>query len=391
MDSSDSGVTALSAVATTDPLGVATFSGLSARLFAEIARQSVEVRTIETGRLRRLDYLSGAVDPRVLLKRLPGSSRILPLGVSRVRPEWYWSESGFTRASQRFDTAVAAMGYSGPMLQVGTQVLSGLPQLTQYCITDCTVVQAVGAGKFSVSRASKAVQAEAINAQQRVLDGCRRVFALSRWAADSIVQDYRIPEDRVIVVGAGANVDVDQPRILDRHSPFVLFVGYDWVGKGGPQLVDAMRRVRRRVPTARLVVVGATPPVAEPWIDVVGQLDKGCAEDEKTLARLYSAASCLALLSDFDAFPNVILEAGYYGVPTVAFDEGSRGEVVGDGVSGLLVLRDPNAIAEALARLLGDSEESIRMGMAAQELVRQEFTWPIVVDKILQEIGGDDT
>jgi glycosyltransferase involved in cell wall biosynthesis len=249
-----------------------------------------------------------------------------------------------------------------------------------YCITDCTVTQALGADEFSVSRASPRVQAEAIECQREVFAACRRILVLSEWTRRSVVDDYGVEPDRVVAVGAGANLADPLPRATDRARPMVLFVGRDWVQKGGPLLLDAFRLARARVPAARLVVVGCEPPLGnEPGVEVAGVLDRRDPAQDRRLRELYAEATCFAILSRFDAFPNVILEAGVAGLPVVSTDEGSRSEAVVDGVTGLLAAqRDPRQVADALEALLGDLDRAAAMGKAAEAGVAQNFTWPVV-------------
>jgi glycosyltransferase involved in cell wall biosynthesis len=249
-----------------------------------------------------------------------------------------------------------------------------------FCITDCTVVQALAADEFSVSRASARVQAEAIECQREVFAACRRILVLSDWTRRSVVDDYGVDGTRVVVVGAGANLADPLPRRTDTDRPAVLFVGRDWEQKGGPLLLDAFRLARSRVPAARLVVVGCEPPLgSEPGVEVVGVLDRRDPGEDRRLRELYAEATCFAILSRFDAFPNVILEAGVAGLPVVSTDEGSRAEAVVDGVTGLLAARrDPSLVADALVALLGDPERAASMGRAAAAGVAQHFTWPVV-------------
>jgi glycosyltransferase involved in cell wall biosynthesis len=367
---------ALIALASTDPLDPGTFSGLSRRLFAQLATQGVDISALATRDLRWHDALRGAVRPRAVLGR-GRADRRTPL----VDPDWIWSRRGFDTLSNRLAARLAERP-GVPVLQVGTQTDPGRGDPTRpvYCITDCTVTQALGADEFSVSRASPRVQAEAIECQREVFAACRRILVLSEWTRRSVVDDYGVAADRVVAVGAGANLADPLPRATDRARPMVLLVGRDWVQKGGPLLLDAFRLARARIPAARLVVVGCEPPLGnEPGVEVVGVLDRRDPAQDRRLRELYAEATCFALLSTFDAFPNVILEAGVAGLPVVSTDEGSRSEAVVDGVTGLLAAqRDPRQVADALVALLGDPDRAAAMGKAAEAGVAQNFTWPVV-------------
>ncbi len=374
----------LAAVATTDPLDERTFSGYSAALFTHLAERGVPVVPVASRQVRARDLLGGAVHWRGILRgRIRG--RRAPL----VDPDWYWSARVVERLSARVHERIAAAGGITHALQIGTHVCIDRDDVAAYCVTDCTVVQAVESGEFAISRATPAGVRRAVDWQRRVFASCDTVFTTSDWAAASVVDDFDQPAERVVTIGAGAtNVGRPDPPGAPTGPPTVLFVGYDWDLKGGPLLLDAWRAVARDVPDARLVIVGCSPRIADAGVEVVGRLDPRRAADRDRLVGIYRSATCLALLSDFDAFPNVILEAGAMGLPVIAFDEQSRREVVHDRDDGVLVAsRDVDAVAGALRMLLGDRSTAAAMGRRARERVEAGFTWDAVAARVLATMG----
>src|SRR6185295_2888197 len=93
--------------------------------------------------------------------------------------------------------------------------------------------------------------------ERRLYREAIHVFAQGTPHADSVVDFYGVPRDRTSVVGAGANFDPLPELPRDRpREPIVLFVGGDWLRKGGDVLIEAFRAVREKLPEARLQVVG---------------------------------------------------------------------------------------------------------------------------------------
>lgn len=79
-------------------------------------------------------------------------------------------------------------------------------------------------------------------------------------------------------------------------------------------------------------------------------------------------------LGDRDGIPNVIVEAMLQGVPVVATNAGAIGEVVQDGVTGLLVPEgDPAALARAIMRTVSDGAAALERAQRARDLVHREF------------------
>jgi starch synthase len=369
------------AVATKDPFDVATFSGLSARLFSGLRAQGFVVDGLTTRDLRWTDFLTGALNVRGLA-RGQFSGRYAP----KVSPRWLWSRRTYERLSRRFERKLESIEGEAAIIQIGTHVRTTQARFRSFCVTDTTVVQAVAAGEFSVSAAGRRIADEAIGWQREIFESCEKVFVLSEWAAKSVRDDYGLAAQRVVVLGAGANVAARLPRSIDVARPYILFVGMDWNQKGGPLLLDAFRLVRKEIPDARLVIVGCSPPVVDEGVEVVGRLSRKVPAEEQRLCELYAGASCFSILPVFDAFPNVLLEAGFFGVPVVATREGSRPEVVIDGETGLLApARDPRAIADLILVLLRDPAEAARMGANAERRVAASFTWPVVIERLITE------
>src|SRR6202022_1227657 len=89
------------------------------------------------------------------------------------------------------------------------------------------------------------------------------IAPFSRLVRDSLIADYGVDGRRVQVVGAGANVFPE--KVERKHDGnTLLFVGRDFVRKGGRVLLRAFARLRRERPAARLLLAGPTEPLALP-------------------------------------------------------------------------------------------------------------------------------
>jgi glycosyltransferase involved in cell wall biosynthesis len=107
--------------------------------------------------------------------------------------------------------------------------------------------------------------------------------------------------------------------------------------------------------------------------------------------RLLQQADLFVLSSRYEGFPMALLEAMTCGLPVVSFDcrTGPR-EMIKNGVNGLLVAPDDvDALAEAMARLMGSEDERKRLGKQAVA-VANEFSvarvaqmWRSVFDQIV--------
>jgi len=148
-------------------------------------------------------------------------------------------------------------------------------------------------------------------------------------------------------VSAEATERIDSARFRAKN---ILFVGIDWKRKGGPVLLEAFRRVRHAHPEATLTIVGRSPEVTQPGVEVVGRLPL------IEVARYYRSASIFCLPTLNEPFGLVLLEAFSYGLPIVATRIGAIPEIVEDGESGYLV--GPQNTDELADRLIYPARRS---------------------------------
>jgi glycosyltransferase involved in cell wall biosynthesis len=184
--------------------------------------------------------------------------------------------------------------------------------------------------------------------------------------------------ERVFVIPYGFEPELFAPSRAPRARGelVVLFCGQLTPRKGVHHLVEAFRGLE--LPSVRLVLVGPADPLlrrhVEAWaaderIEVVGEVPK------IELPRYYEAADVFALPSVADAQPLTCLEAMASGLPAVVTTAMGSREIVRDGVEGFVVApSDPEALAEALARLDTD-RELLEMMSAAAVHRAAEYTW----------------
>lgn len=216
--------------------------------------------------------------------------------------------------------------------------------------------------------------------EERVYRGAATIFSMSEFAARSLVRDYGVDPNRVRVVGAGPNVSPRPGDLGGRRETAILFVGRTFAPKGGPQLVEAFRRVRRDHPGAQLWIVSQAVPGPLPE----GAIFHGPLAEE-ALAMLYARASVFALPTLREAFGLAFVEAMSFALPVVGTRIEAIPEIVVDGETGLLVPpRDPAALGEALSALLADPSRARQLGAAGHVRAAERFGWDLAVGRMLE-------
>ncbi len=179
------------------------------------------------------------------------------------------------------------------------------------------------------------------------------------------------------VVRRQTGTDVDAPVIV-------------WVGSlTREKRVDRMLRVTslitRTLPTVCLWIVGDGPlrgALEEqvkalsltPNVRFLGSRDQ--------VSNFMQGGDVVALTSDTEGMPAVLLEAGLLGLPVVTTRVGGVPECVIDGETGILVERnDEEGFATALLSLIRQPERRHAFGESAKVTLRQHFTIPKVAQQ----------
>jgi glycosyltransferase involved in cell wall biosynthesis len=153
----------------------------------------------------------------------------------------------------------------------------------------------------------------------------------SEWAARDAVSRYRIPPERVKVlplgpnlVGAHSDNNIKELLIKRATSPCkLLFVGGDWVRKGGAFALAVTQELNRRGLRSELHIVGAKPPGDAPsFVRYHGFLRKSDPSHRARLSHLYSTSTFLILPTSAECYGIALVDACAHGLPSIAFSTG---------------------------------------------------------------------
>lgn len=198
-------------------------------------------------------------------------------------------------------------------------------------------------------------------AERRVFAAAHTVIANSQWAADSLLDDYELPANKVVVMPFGIMDPPARERALRPDRPRIVFLGRQFDRKGGPVLLEAWRRsVADR---SDLVLVTQDHIPSEPGLTVINDLGQG----DDRLWDILAESSLLAFPSTIDQAPNAVIEAMAAGLPVVAVPTAAVPEMVVDGETGChFPADDVDALGDALAALVDNPERMLSMGRAGR-------------------------
>jgi len=175
-------------------------------------------------------------------------------------------------------------------------------------------------------------------------------------------------------------------------APVLLTVGRMQRRKGQDMVIQALPRIRQKMPHVKYVMVGTGEELASlsTLTQELGVQDSvvfaGGVPDQE-LAAYYAACDVFIMPNrqiggDIEGFGIVYLEAGAAGKPVIGGKSGGTDDAIVDGVTGIRI--DGNnrvEIADAVIDLLSTPERAKAMGACGRRRVENEFTWDAVAQR----------
>ena len=204
--------------------------------------------------------------------------------------------------------------------------------------------------------------------------------------------DYRITKKPLKVLGHGNVMGIDLKRFdpeLEgirneaekiRSDKFTfIFIGRLVRDKGINELVHAFQRLSAKYHSIRLLLVGrleseldplTTETIAEiehnPAIEAVGQ--------QQDVRPWLLASDVFVFPSYREGFPNVVIEAGAMGLPSIVTDINGSREIIIEGQNGIIIpSKDSDSLYSAMESFINNPEQVSAMAWNARPLIASRF------------------
>ncbi|MEO3212361.1 glycosyltransferase family 4 protein [Parabacteroides distasonis] len=201
---------------------------------------------------------------------------------------------------------------------------------------------------------------------------------------------------RIIANGNVNGIDLSyfQPltQKVEPHDGFVFcFVGRIVRDKGINELVHVFTRLYAERKDLRLILVGPFEKDLDPVaLDVEKLILNHSAISfmgwQKDVRPYFAMSDALVFPSYREGFPNVVMQAGAMGLPSIVTDINGCNEIIVDGENGIIIPpKDEEALYKSMSYFLDNSDKVKIMAEKARPMIQSRYERKKVWDALLEE------
>lgn len=208
-------------------------------------------------------------------------------------------------------------------------------------------------------------------------------MVISTWLKEILLEQY---EQEAEVLVTPVNQDSFYREENDRNTASrvcLLHHDYDW--KGYKDAIEAVKKARSENCKVDLVVFGEKLQDPTPLYEEAGfKFEYYYRPTGDVLRRLYSSCGTFLCASWYEGLGMPAMEAMMCGMAVVTTDTGgSRDYALNDETALVSPIKDPEALAKNLIRVLTDDSLRLRLGESGHRKV-QQFSWDANCEKLVK-------
>lgn len=239
-----------------------------------------------------------------------------------------------------------------------------------------------------------------------------KVYPNSKGLYEFIVENKYTATEKLKVIGKGSSNGIDTTHFNPNQIPeqqkqdlrkslgiqpedFVfIFVGRIVKDKGINELISAFSSfssLRGTKQSAKLLLVGNYEreldpllPETEKIIDANPNIiTTGYQQDVRPY---FAVSDCLVFPSYREGFPNVVMQAGAMGLPSIVSNINGCNEIIEEGENGTIVpVKNVDALQQAMKKMIEDKEYYSKLKSNARSMIQSRYEQSVVWNELLEE------
>ena len=257
---------------------------------------------------------------------------------------------------------------------------------------------------------AKGFKRKILNYIEKLTYSCaNRVYPNSYGLKSIIEQENFTASEKIKVIGNGSSNGIDtnyfNPRLINENDKeslradlkvsnkdFVfIFVGRIVSAKGINELVESFNKLSLELNSIKLLLVGPTEadfdPIKEKTNKTINENIKIITTGYQQDVRPYFAISNVLVFPSYrEGFPNVVMQAGAMGLPSIVSNINGCNEIIKDNINGSIVMvKSVNSLYDKMKNYAENTEEYKNIQNNTREIIVNKYQRSSFFKALLKE------
>lgn len=258
---------------------------------------------------------------------------------------------------------------------------------------------------------AKGIKRKLLNFVEKITYACAtKVYPNSKGLYDFIVEEKLASSRKLKIIANGSSNGIDTTyfdserisekqreefltRLIIQKKDFVfIFVGRLVGDKGINELIDAFARIKDS--NVKLLLVGGLESDLDPLNrETIHEIDKNkniiSVGFQKDVRPYFAISHCLVFPSYREGFPNVVLQAGAMGLPSIVSNINGCNEIIEEGVNGIIIPpKNIESLYVAMKGMVNNKINRKQLSENARNLIISRYEQQFLWDALLIEYKG---
>lgn len=236
-----------------------------------------------------------------------------------------------------------------------------------------------------------------------------KIYPNSKGLHDIILENKYTRAEKLKVIGQGSTNGIDTSHFdsaalknislqklkdelgIQKGDFVFVFVGRLVQDKGINELLYAFQMLSEKISTVKLLLVGFFEKELDPLNFVSERILAGnksiiYAGFQKDVRPYFAISDALAFPSYREGFPNVVMQAGAMGLPSIVSDINGCNEIIIEGENGTIIpVKNENALYDAMLKFMEDKAYYNKLKEKSRQMIADRYEQKMVWEALLDE------
>ena len=257
---------------------------------------------------------------------------------------------------------------------------------------------------------STGLKRKVLNAVEKITYNCATNVYPNSYGLKNIILDNRFTNiEKLKVIGNGSSNGIDtsyfDPKLFSikdkedlktnlgiKNTDFVfIFVGRLVSDKGMNELVAAFDKLSTENKKVKLLLVGSFEDELDPLQEkttntIINNKQIISVGYQNDVRPYFSVSNCLVFPSYREGFPNVVMQSGAMGSPSIVSNINGCNEIIENNINGLVIkVKSINAIYDAMKKIISDKTLFNKLRLNSRKIIKMKYEREVYWNLLLRE------